>query len=87
MKARTVEPEKQTLLANGSETTFTARQRIHNEQYTRPLLGNAFTNKHVPTETTSSTKGELLEAVLNVASSKFSRSILLSIKLTEIYSL
>jgi hypothetical protein len=27
-KARTVEPEKQTLLANGSETAFVSRQRL-----------------------------------------------------------
>jgi hypothetical protein len=27
LKARTVEPEKQPLLANGSETTFVSRQR------------------------------------------------------------
>jgi hypothetical protein len=28
LKARTVEPEKQPLLANGSETTFVCRQRL-----------------------------------------------------------
>jgi hypothetical protein len=28
LKARTVEPEKQPLLANGSETTFVSRQRL-----------------------------------------------------------
>jgi hypothetical protein len=35
LEARTVEPEKQPLLANGSETTFVARQR-------RPLLSDRF---------------------------------------------
>jgi hypothetical protein len=38
LKARTVEPEKQPLLANGSETTFVSRQTPRNEQ--RPLLGS-----------------------------------------------
>jgi hypothetical protein len=28
LKARTVEPEKQPLLGNGSETTFVSRQRL-----------------------------------------------------------
>jgi hypothetical protein len=28
LEARTVEPEKQPLLANGSETTFVSRQRL-----------------------------------------------------------
>jgi hypothetical protein len=32
LKARTVEPEKQPLLANGSETTFFSRQRSRNRQ-------------------------------------------------------
>jgi hypothetical protein len=32
LKARTVEPEKQPLLANGSETTFVYRQRPLNKQ-------------------------------------------------------
>jgi hypothetical protein len=32
LKARTVEPEKQPLLANGSETTFVSRQRPRNKQ-------------------------------------------------------
>jgi hypothetical protein len=32
LKARTVEPEKQPLLANGSETTSAARAQIINKQ-------------------------------------------------------
>jgi hypothetical protein len=32
LKARTVEPEKQPLLANGSETKFVSRQRPRNRQ-------------------------------------------------------
>jgi hypothetical protein len=32
LKLRTVEPEKEPLLANGSETTFVARQRSRNKQ-------------------------------------------------------
>jgi hypothetical protein len=35
LKATTVEPEKQLLLANGSETTFGSRQRPQNETNTR----------------------------------------------------
>jgi hypothetical protein len=37
LKARTVEPVKQPLLANGSETTFISRQRPRKE-----LLGSRF---------------------------------------------
>jgi hypothetical protein len=40
LKARTVEPEKQPLLANGSETTFVSRQRPRNTTERRPLLGS-----------------------------------------------
>jgi hypothetical protein len=51
LKARTVEPEKQPLLANGSETTFVARQRL---------------GKHVPAATdTHSTIEVLLETVFS----------------------
>jgi hypothetical protein len=32
LKPKTVEPEKQLLLANGSETTFDSRQRSRNKQ-------------------------------------------------------
>jgi hypothetical protein len=32
LKARTVEPEKQPLLVNGSETTFVSRHRPRNTQ-------------------------------------------------------
>jgi hypothetical protein len=32
LKARTVEPEKKPLLANGSKTTFVSRQRPRNRQ-------------------------------------------------------
>jgi hypothetical protein len=38
LKARTVEPEKQPLLANGSETTSAARQQIRNK-YIQPFPG------------------------------------------------
>jgi hypothetical protein len=33
IKARTVDPEKQQLLANGSEATFVSRQRPRNRQW------------------------------------------------------
>jgi hypothetical protein len=33
LKARTVEPEKQPLLANGSEITFVSSQRLRNRQW------------------------------------------------------
>jgi hypothetical protein len=33
LKAGTVEPDKQPLLANGSETTFVSRQRPRNKQW------------------------------------------------------
>jgi hypothetical protein len=32
-KARTVEPEQQSLLANGSETSFVSRQQLQNKQW------------------------------------------------------
>jgi hypothetical protein len=35
LNARTVEPEKQPLLANGSETTFDSRQRSQTNRFTR----------------------------------------------------
>jgi hypothetical protein len=40
LKARTVEPEKEPLLAIGCETTFVSRQRPITER--RPLLGSRF---------------------------------------------
>jgi hypothetical protein len=36
-KARTVEPEKQPLLANGSETTFVSRQRSQTNRFPRQV--------------------------------------------------
>jgi hypothetical protein len=51
LKAKTVEPEKQPLLANSFETTFISRQQL---------------SKHVPTETdTHATIQVLLETVLS----------------------
>jgi hypothetical protein len=51
LKARTVEPEKQPLLANGFETTFISRQRL---------------GKHVPAATdTHATIEVLLETVFS----------------------
>jgi hypothetical protein len=56
LKARTVEPEKQPLLANGSETTFVSRQRF---------------SKHVPVPTdTHATIEVLLEMVFSTRSVK-----------------
>jgi hypothetical protein len=40
LKARTMEPEKQLLLVNGSETTFVSRQWLRNKQDKQPLLGS-----------------------------------------------
>jgi hypothetical protein len=45
LKARTVEPQKQTLLENGSETTFVSRQRL---------------GKHVPAATDKHATIEIL---------------------------
>jgi hypothetical protein len=45
LKARTMEPEKQLLLANGSETTFVSRQRLR---------------KHVPAATDTHATREIL---------------------------
>jgi hypothetical protein len=42
LKARTVESEKQPLLAKGSETTFVSRQRPRKTTVRRPLLGSGF---------------------------------------------
>jgi hypothetical protein len=42
LKARIVGPEKQPLLANGSETTFVSRQRPRNTMERRLLLGSRF---------------------------------------------
>jgi hypothetical protein len=42
LKARTVEPEKQPLLVNGSETTFVYKQRPRYTMERRPLLGSRF---------------------------------------------
>jgi hypothetical protein len=54
LKARTVEPEKQPLLANSSETTFVSRQRL---------------GKHVPAATgTHATIEVLLETVFSTRS-------------------
>jgi hypothetical protein len=54
LKARTVEPEKQPLLANGSEITFVSRQRL---------------GKHVPATTdTHATIEVFLEAVFSTRS-------------------
>jgi hypothetical protein len=51
LKSRTVKPEKQPLLANGSETTFVFRQRL---------------GKHVPAATdTLATIEVLLETVFS----------------------
>jgi hypothetical protein len=38
LKARTVEPEKQLLLANGSETTVFSRQRSQTNRFPRPTV-------------------------------------------------
>jgi hypothetical protein len=40
LEAKTVEPEKQPLLANGSETTFVSSQRPRNKRDKRQLLGS-----------------------------------------------
>jgi hypothetical protein len=40
LKARTVEPEKQPLLANGSEITFASRQQQRNKRDKQPLIGS-----------------------------------------------
>jgi hypothetical protein len=54
LKARTVEPEKQPLLANGSETEFVSRQRL---------------GKHVPAATgTHESMEVLLEMVFSIRS-------------------
>jgi hypothetical protein len=65
LKARTVEPEKQPLLANGSETTFVSRQRPRSGQRNRRLLlGNGPVN--VPTARyTHATIEVLLETVFS----------------------
>jgi hypothetical protein len=43
LKARTVEPQKQPLLANGSETIFVSRQRFDKQTTEQcPLLGSRF---------------------------------------------
>jgi hypothetical protein len=39
LKTRTAEPEKQPLLVNGSETTFTARQENLNKQVNAAVTG------------------------------------------------
>jgi predicted house-cleaning NTP pyrophosphatase (Maf/HAM1 superfamily) len=47
LKARTVEPEKQSLLVNGSETTFVSKQQILNKnKYTAAAREQFY--KHVP---------------------------------------
>jgi hypothetical protein len=54
LKARTVEPDKQTLLSNGSETTFVSRQRL---------------NKYVPAATdTHATLEVMLETLISTLS-------------------
>jgi hypothetical protein len=63
LEARTVEPDKQPLLANGSEITSAARQQILNSEYTQPLLGNAFTNTF-PRKRLEYNNRELLETAI-----------------------
>jgi hypothetical protein len=50
LKANDVEPEKQPLLANGSETTFVARQQIPNKQE-QTAASWELLDKHVPAAT------------------------------------
>jgi hypothetical protein len=54
-KARTVRPEKQPLLANGSETTFIAGQQILNKQEQTVAVRKRF-GKHVPAATDMHTR-------------------------------
>jgi hypothetical protein len=49
-KARTVEPEKHPLLANGPETTFIARQQILNKQ-DQMAAARELLSEHVPAAT------------------------------------
>jgi hypothetical protein len=60
LKPRNVEPEKQPLLVNDSETTSVSRQQQRNNGATsvarkqiinKLLRSNSFSNKHVPMET------------------------------------
>jgi hypothetical protein len=51
LKARNAEPEKQLLLADGSEKHSLLSNRFLISKYTQPLLSDAFTKKQVPTET------------------------------------
>jgi hypothetical protein len=44
LKARTVEPGKRPLLANGSKRTFYSRQRPRNTTEQRPFLGKQILN-------------------------------------------
>jgi hypothetical protein len=65
LKARTVGPEKQPLLANGSEITFAVRQQILNKEI------YAAVNALTPSQRGShgndwSTTEELLEAMFSV---------------------
>jgi hypothetical protein len=47
LKAITVEPEKQPLLANGSETTFVSTQRPRNKQWTTSVARQQILNKQI----------------------------------------
>jgi hypothetical protein len=53
LKARTVEPEKQPLLANGSETTFVSRQQLGKHV---PAATDTYATIEVLLETTFSTR-------------------------------
>jgi hypothetical protein len=56
LKARTVEPEKQPLLANGSETTFISSHRLDKHV---PAAKDMHTTIQVPLETVLSTRSVL----------------------------
>jgi hypothetical protein len=53
LRARTVEPEKQPLLANGPETTFVSRQRLGKDV---PAAVDTHVTIEVPLETVFSTR-------------------------------
>jgi hypothetical protein len=63
LKARIVKPGKQSLLANGCETTSAAKQQFLNKQVYEPLLSNAFTNKQGFKMISRATVEELLETM------------------------
>jgi hypothetical protein len=74
LKARTVEPEKQPLLANGSETTFVSRQRPLNNETTsaarqkilnkqeQKVAARERLGKHIPAEKVSIREWTVLSA-------------------------